>query len=190
MRFSLNITFRIAILVLVFIALIWNLMNARGSLLFVDRELSTGFRIVSAIIIDLILISVVGIVLLAGRQLRLDLMNLSKITRKVSLGDLTKEIKTPVLLLHQLNRDSERENRFPQLSDLRDSGAIEQDADMVMFVHRPNFKKRDATEDERREAVLIIAKQRNGPVGHREAIYEAKYTLFQNKAHADQEFEV
>ena len=73
-----------------------------------------------------------------------------------SLKGLAKELNVPVILLSQLNREAEG-NR-PQLSHLRDTGALEQDADVVMFLHRPNEKKRD-------QVVLIVAKQRDGEIG-------------------------
>ena len=69
------------------------------------------------------------------------------------------------MVLSQLTRAPEREDRKPQLSDLRESGAIEQDADVVMFINRPNFYKTDLPEEDRAKAELIIAKQRNGPTG-------------------------
>jgi len=94
MRFSLNKRFRIIVLVLVLFTLFWNLIISLDSVPLLGFKLSTLGRILSAIIVDSILISVIGIILLAGRQLTKDLKNLSKITRKVSLGDLTKEIKT------------------------------------------------------------------------------------------------
>ena len=121
----------------------------------------------------------------------------NKVKKDTELGDVTqslkglcKELDCPILLLHQVNRDCERESRPPQISDLRDSGALEQDADVVMFTWRPHFKKNDATDREKRKATIIIGKARNGPIGSRDVIYEEKYTLFENKAFADQEFEV
>ena len=70
----------------------------------------------------------------------------------------------PVVVLSQLTRAPEREDRKPQLSDLRESGAIEQDADVVMFINRPNFYKTDLPEEDRAKAELIIAKQRHRSV--------------------------
>ena len=69
------------------------------------------------------------------------------------------------MVLSQLTRAPERDERKPQLADLRESGAIEQDADVVLFINRPNFYKTDLPEEDRAKAELIIAKQRNGPTG-------------------------
>src|SRR6202140_3200135 len=80
-----------------------------------------------------------------------------------ALKGLAKELQIPVLVLSQLTRAPERDDRGPQLSDLRESGAIEQDADVVMFIYRPHFFKAGATPEEREETELRIAKQRNGP---------------------------
>jgi replicative DNA helicase len=106
----------------------------------------------------------------------------SSITR--GLKALAKELKVPVLVLSQLTRAPEREIRAPQLADLRESGAIEQDADVVMFIHRPNlFKKKDeVTEEERAQTDLIIAKQRNGPVDRIPFVFLGKFTRFEEAA--------
>lgn len=80
------------------------------------------------------------------------------------LKALAKELDIPIILLSQLSRKSEeRSNHRPMLSDLRDSGQIEQDADMVMFVHRPFVYSQDLTEEDK--AIIIIAKNRNGKTG-------------------------
>ena len=106
----------------------------------------------------------------------------SSITR--GLKGLAKELKIPVLVLSQLTRAPEREDRSPALADLRESGAIEQDADVVMFIHRPNmFKKmEEVTEEERAQTDLIIAKQRNGPVDRIPFVFLGKYTRFEEAA--------
>jgi replicative DNA helicase len=98
------------------------------------------------------------------------------------LKALAKELKVPVLVLSQLTRAPEREDRKPQLADLRESGAIEQDADVVMFIHRPNFYKPDVPEEERRQAELIIAKQRNGPTDRLNFIFFETNTRFEEAA--------
>src|SRR5438034_6808527 len=72
------------------------------------------------------------------------------------LKGMAKELQIPVLVLSQLTRAPERDERGPQLSDLRESGAIEQDADVVMFIYRPHFFKAGATPDEREETELRI----------------------------------
>jgi replicative DNA helicase len=97
------------------------------------------------------------------------------------LKAMAKELDLPVLVLSQLNRSSEKENRAPRLSDLRESGSIEQDADVVLMLARP----KDA--DERYQtaadsADLIVAKQRNGPVGELKLTFLKDTTRFENYA--------
>ncbi len=106
----------------------------------------------------------------------------SSITR--GLKALAKELKVPVLVLSQLTRAPEREERSPQLADLRESGAIEQDADVVLFIHRPNLfkKKGEVTDEERAETELKIAKQRNGPVDSIPFVFLGKFTRFEEAA--------
>ena len=106
----------------------------------------------------------------------------SSITR--GLKALAKELKVPVLVLSQLTRAPEREERSPQLADLRESGAIEQDADVVIFIHRPNLfkKKGEVTDEERAETELKIAKQRNGPVDSIPFVFLGKFTRFEEAA--------
>lgn len=99
-----------------------------------------------------------------------------------ALKGLAKELKIPVLVLSQLTRAPEREDRKPQLADLRESGAIEQDADVVVFINRPNFYKSDLPEEERAKAELIIAKQRNGPTGSLSFVFLARHTRFEEAA--------
>ncbi len=100
------------------------------------------------------------------------------------LKGLAREMKVPVLCLAQLNRQAEdtRDHR-PRLSHLRESGAIEQDADVVMFVHREEYYLRGEEQKEHEgTAEIIISKQRNGPVGEVELRWEKKFTRFQNLA--------
>jgi replicative DNA helicase len=99
-----------------------------------------------------------------------------------ALKGLAKELKVPVLVLSQLTRAPEREERKPQLADLRESGAIEQDADVVLFINRPNFYKSDMPEEDRAKAEIIIAKQRNGPTGVRNFVFLARHTRFEEAA--------
>jgi replicative DNA helicase len=99
-----------------------------------------------------------------------------------ALKGLAKELKVPILVLSQLTRAPEREERKPQLADLRESGAIEQDADVVMFINRPNFYKTDLPEEDRAKAEVIIAKQRNGPTGSLNFVFLARHTRFEEAA--------
>ncbi len=93
-------------------------------------------------------------------------VEVSELSRAVKL--LALEFEVPVLCLSQLNRESSRENRRPRLSDLRDSGSIEQDADVVAFLHDPNRQSESPApgyEPDPRDLELILAKQRQGPSG-------------------------
>ncbi len=97
-----------------------------------------------------------------------------------SLKGLAKELHVPVLILSQLSRAPDaRADHRPQLSDLRESGALEQDADVVMFIYREDRYKGPEDEDTG-EAEIIIAKQRNGPVGTVKLAFISDYTRFEN----------
>jgi replicative DNA helicase len=98
------------------------------------------------------------------------------------LKGLAKELQIPVLVLSQLTRAPEREERGPQLSDLRESGAIEQDADVVIFIYRPNFFNLNATPEERDMADILIAKQRNGPTDKVKFVFRSRLTRFEEAA--------
>jgi replicative DNA helicase len=93
-----------------------------------------------------------------------------------------KELQIPLLVLSQLTRAPERDERGPQLSDLRESGAIEQDADVVMFIYRPHFFKAGASPEEREETELRIAKQRNGPTDNVKFVFRSRLTRFEEAA--------
>ena len=97
------------------------------------------------------------------------------------LKALAKEMKVPVVALSQLSRASEQRggDKKPMLSDLRESGSIEQDADVVCFIHREEYYDRE-NEDLKGKAEIIIAKQRNGPTGVVHLAYLADYTRFEN----------
>jgi replicative DNA helicase len=104
----------------------------------------------------------------------------SAISRGLKL--LAKDLDVPFLVLSQLSRAAETRpgDGTPQLSDLRDSGSIEQDADLVMFIYREEVYKRDR-EDLKGLADIIIAKQRNGPIGKVPLRFLGAYTRFENR---------
>ena len=107
------------------------------------------------------------------------------------LKALAKEMKVPVVALSQLSRASEQRggDKKPMLSDLRESGSIEQDADVVAFIHRESYYNKDENGDEDPEskgkAEIIIAKQRNGPTGSVHLAYISEHTRFDNLAFRD-----
>ncbi|MDX2061020.1 MAG: replicative DNA helicase [Gemmatimonadales bacterium] len=98
-----------------------------------------------------------------------------------SLKALSRELEVPVVALSQLSRASEQRggDRRPQLSDLRDSGAIEQDADLVLFIHRPEYYDRE-DESKRGLAEVMLSKNRNGPTGDVNLRFTREYTRFDN----------
>jgi replicative DNA helicase len=115
----------------------------------------------------------------------------AKIARR--LKGLARELKVPVLCLAQLNRQTEtsREN-IPRLAHLRESGAIEQDADVVLFIHREEYYQTSEADKSRcaGQAQIIVAKQRNGPIGEAKVTWHNDYTRFDNLArnHESDEF--
>ena len=126
--------------------------------------------------IDLIVVDYLQLIRGRGRFENRN-QEISDISR--SLKELAKDLEIPVMALSQLSRAPEQrgENRRPQLSDLRESGAIEQDADVVMFIYREELYR--ATEENRGRAQLIIAKQRNGPIGTIDMAFLREYTRFE-----------
>lgn len=128
---------------------------------------------------ELGLIVIDYIQLLQGRkQTDHRVQEISEITR--GLKQLARELDVPVIALSQLSRAVEsRPSKIPMLSDLRESGSIEQDADIVMFIYRDEYYNPES--DRRGEAEIIIAKHRNGPTGKVDLLFQASMTRFLNK---------
>lgn len=108
-------------------------------------------------------------------------LEISEISR--STKSLARELDVPIVALSQLNRKlEERSDKRPQLSDLRESGALEQDADVVTFIYRDEVYNRDENNPNRGKAEIIVAKHRNGPTGLVPLTFLKSYTRFENPA--------
>ena len=133
---------------------------------------------------DIQLVIIDYLQLIKGHRAENRQQEITEISR--GLKALSKEIGVPVIALSQLSRAVEgRADHRPQLSDLRESGSLEQDADVVIFIYRKSFyDKREgsaASDEDERLAEIIVAKQRNGPTDTVEVIFIDKYTRFENK---------
>jgi replicative DNA helicase len=128
--------------------------------------------------LDLIVIDYLQ--LMRGAQ-RAENKNLEVAEISRSLKAIARDLKVPILLLSQLSREPERRtNHRPQLSDLRDSGAIEQDSDVVLFLHRE--ERYDATDENRGVAEVIVSKHRNGPTALIKLAFHESFVRFDNLA--------
>ncbi len=135
------------------------------------RKLETG--------LDLVVIDYLQLMSGSGKQSDSRQQEISDISR--NLKALAREMQAPVIALSQLSRACEqRQDHHPMLSDLRESGAIEQDADVVMFLYREGYYDKDCKNPN--EAEVMIAKQRNGPVGTVNLLWKPEITRFVNIA--------
>jgi len=138
-------------------------------------------RDIRCIIVDYLQLMHIGTGRVESRQ-----QEITTISRYIKA--LARELNIPVVVLSQLNRAPEgREGHRPRMSDLRESGSIEQDADVVMLLHREDYYHRGQKDYEPdNKADLIIAKQRNGPTASVELIFREKFTRFENASHIEQ----
>ena len=131
--------------------------------------------------LDIIIIDYLQLMTGSGRGSESRQQEISDISR--SLKSLARELSVPVVALSQLSRAVEqRPDHRPMMSDLRESGAIEQDADVVMFIYRDDYYNKDT--DRKGISEIIIAKQRNGPIGTVELAWLPQYTRFADLEHS------
>ncbi|MBN1795275.1 MAG: replicative DNA helicase [Sedimentisphaerales bacterium] len=146
------------------------------------RRLKARYDI-KCILIDYLQLMSLGVGRIESRQ-----QEITTISRYIKA--MARELDIPVVVLSQLNRSPEgREGHRPRMSDLRESGSIEQDADVVMLLHREDYYHRGQDDyQETNSAEVIIAKQRNGPTGNVQLSFMEKYTRFKNLSHAEEPF--
>ena len=158
-------------------------MKTRARRLYKEKEL------------DVIFVDYLQLMKVGGDQMRKNDSRSQEVAIiSASLKALAKELNIPVVALAQLNRSPEQRGGGKsdggpkyQLSDLKESGAIEQDADVIMFLHREEQTDKDT--ERKGEADVILAKQRNGPTGRIVLAYISKYTKFANMDFADKDRE-
>jgi replicative DNA helicase len=128
--------------------------------------------------LDLVLVDYLQL-MSGGMRIENRVQEVSYISRNLKM--LARELNVPVLAAAQLSRAIEqRADKEPQLSDLRESGSLEQDADVVMFIHRPDMYDRDNTRPN--VAEIKVAKHRNGPTGTIEMVFRNNLAKFENAA--------
>jgi replicative DNA helicase len=128
--------------------------------------------------LDLVLVDYLQL-MSGGQRIENRVQEVSFISRNMKI--LARELNVPVLAAAQLSRAIEqRADKEPQLSDLRESGSLEQDADVVMFIHRAELYERDTIKQHLAE--IKIAKHRNGPVGNVELVFRDNLAKFENAA--------
>jgi replicative DNA helicase len=116
----------------------------------------------------------------SGKRVESRQLEVSEFSRSIKL--LAKELEVPVIAISQLNRGAEqRTDKRPMLSDLRESGSLEQDADMVILLHREDAYERESTRPG--EADFIVAKHRNGPTANVTVAFQGHYSRFVDMAH-------
>ena len=128
--------------------------------------------------VDLVVIDYLGL-MHSARQIDNRVQEISEISRNLKI--MAKDLNVPVLCLSQLSRGPEsRQDKRPMLSDLRESGSIEQDADIVLFIYRPDYYP-DAKPDTKNKAEVIVAKNRHGEIGKVELQWEGQFTTFRSR---------
>jgi replicative DNA helicase len=160
-------------------------MRAKARRLKQNRKgLEEGASGLDLVVVDYLQLMSATLPSAGGKRYENRTQEVSAISR--GLKALAKELDVPVVALSQLSRASERrgDDKRPMLSDLRESGSIEQDADVVAFIHREAYSNRDEeqSEDEKAKSEIILAKQRNGPTGTVHLNFISRFTRFDNPA--------